>query len=370
MRVKARARVDSPRMRVFWTAYGLAFALSACAPVSGEGSGGAGGGGYTGNGGEGGGGGSGEPCGNGTIDSGERCDGDDLRGFGCWDLGSPGGSLACSETCNFDVSACDPFPVCGDNIGEGIEACDGADLGGWDCQSAGYGEGTLACHLPGHSNACEFDASGCTGNGPDCGDNSIEGLEQCDGTDLGGIGCTDIGLGYTGGVLACDGDCTFDDSSCEGSPPECGDGAIGGAEECDGDELDGATCASIGFYAGVLGCDGTTCTYDISRCHWCGNREIDAGEECDRSDLGNMTCQDFGYDDGHLHCTWSSCQFDTQNCWDNDCLPEETGLTRCIGDILEVCDIGGVWIEEVDCLLDGRRCITIEPGSAICLDNL
>lgn len=45
-----------------------------------------------------------------------------------------------------------------------------------------------------------------------CGDGTREGSEQCDGDDLGEQTCP--GLGYTGGTLSCEEDCTFDTSNC------------------------------------------------------------------------------------------------------------------------------------------------------------
>jgi hypothetical protein len=51
---------------------------------------------------------SGDPvCGNGVIDDGEQCDGGNLGGFTCVDLGYSGGTLACDPvTCTYDASAC------------------------------------------------------------------------------------------------------------------------------------------------------------------------------------------------------------------------------------------------------------------------
>ncbi len=55
---------------------------------------------------------------------------------------------------------------------------------------------------------------------PECGDGSLNAVgEQCDGGDLGGESCTSIGFG--GGTLACDGTCAFDTSGC-GSFPATG----------------------------------------------------------------------------------------------------------------------------------------------------
>ena len=46
---------------------------------------------------------------------------------------------------------------CGDGAINGLEDCDGANLGGASCVTVGYGSGTLAC-APG----CRYDVSGCT----------------------------------------------------------------------------------------------------------------------------------------------------------------------------------------------------------------
>jgi hypothetical protein len=46
-------------------------------------------------------------CGNGVIDGGEQCDGGQLAGFDCTDLGYSGGTLACDPViCVYDASGC------------------------------------------------------------------------------------------------------------------------------------------------------------------------------------------------------------------------------------------------------------------------
>lgn len=75
---------------------------------------------------------------------------------------------------------------------------------------------------------------------PTCGDDNQRGSEECDGSDLDGQTCSS--LGYTGGALACAADCTFDISDCtSSSTPVCGDGIAEGYEECDG--ADDTGCA-------------------------------------------------------------------------------------------------------------------------------
>ncbi len=45
----------------------------------------------------------------------------------------------------------------------------------------------------------------------------------------------------------------------------CGDGRRAASEQCEGTDVGGATCESVGFGRGTLGCTGT-CTYDTSGC--------------------------------------------------------------------------------------------------------
>ena len=89
-----------------------------------------------------------------------------------------------------------------------------------------------------------------------CGDGTIDPGEECEPSDLGGESC--VSLGFRPGTLACAPGCTFDTSGCPlfPAPGSCGNGTIEGGETCDGPDLGGATCASVGFASGgVLGCD-------------------------------------------------------------------------------------------------------------------
>ena len=63
----------------------------------------------------------------------------------------------------------------------------------------------------------------------------------------------------------------------EGTPaPICSDGVVNVAgEQCDGSDLDGYTCASLGPMVGILACDGT-CKFDTSACEACGG----GGQSC------------------------------------------------------------------------------------------
>ncbi len=157
--------------------------------------------------------GGGSDCGDGARSGAESCDGGDLGGATCSSVGAGTGPLSCRPDCTLNLAACTGGgPRCGDGMAAGIEPCDGGDLRGQTCGSAGYAGGTLACLAD-----CRYDVSGCTGPGPQCNNNTGEGLEQCDGADLRGNTCQSLGMGS--GSLACRTDCTFDATGCTTQTP-------------------------------------------------------------------------------------------------------------------------------------------------------
>jgi len=96
----------------------------------------------------------------------------------------------------------------------------------------------------------------------------------------------------------------------------CGNGMIDGVEDCDGADLGGASCQSEGFDTGSLACD-FDCTFDTSACSTCGNGVVEAGEECDVADLGGASCGDIGCSSGVPSCD-ASCTLNYALC--GDCL--------------------------------------------------
>ena len=99
-----------------------------------------------------------------------------------------------------------------------------------------------------------------------------------------------------------------------GTVSVCGDGSVGGDESCDGADLAGADCTTLGFASGTLGCT-AGCGLDVSACAAsdCGNGVVDAGEDCDLGDLNSGTCTSEGqYGDG-LACG-VGCVYDTSAC--------------------------------------------------------
>jgi len=89
------------------------------------------------------------------------------------------------------------------------------------------------------NNFCAKSPATCTVNCNNaiCGNNIIEGAEQCDyneaipksASNLNGKTCQLLGLGFTAGNLACNVDCTFNTDQCT----TCGDGSPELPEECD-----------------------------------------------------------------------------------------------------------------------------------------
>lgn len=211
--------------------------------------------------------------------------------------------------------------------------------------------------------AAPADAGGEQGaSAPGCGNGVLEQGEACDGVNLGGVTCAD--LGFAGGTLACTAACQHDPSGCQapadgrqfgercgGSWGSCGAGLLcvqfneSGSEEgyctaecsetspCPGSPA-GAQCvfqlvSSGKTICGFL-CDavnptcpaGLSCTYSQDGgYHYCstdpppqcGNNVVEMGEECDGTDLGNMSCKGFGYASGTLGCD-AQCRYDKDAC--------------------------------------------------------
>lgn len=167
-------------------------------------------------------------CGNSRLESGEACDdGNRKSGDGC--------SSDCLST-----------EVCGNGILDDAEGCDCGGVAGVlnpRCASPNSDDVTAECSL--------------TCQSRECGDGVRNGLEDCDGRDLGGATCASTGL-YSG-TLACRGNCRFDVTGCE----RCGDGVVNGPEQCDGTAV--GQCAEFGYAFGTTGCS-AFCTPTFESC--------------------------------------------------------------------------------------------------------
>jgi len=96
----------------------------------------------------------------------------------------------------------------------------------------------------------------------------------------------------------------------------CGDGERAGTEDCEGSDLGGETCRSLGFYGQTtsLKC-GADCRFDKSGCSGrCGDGVVNGpDEECDGAPPAGKSCLDYGSDRGLLACT-ALCGVSTEDC--------------------------------------------------------
>jgi hypothetical protein len=359
-------------------------------------------------------------CGSGAIEGpNEQCDDTDLGGADCVSLGFLSGTLACGAGCLYDTTQCVP-PVCNDDVAEGFERCDGTDLEGYGCALFGFDGGQLACSL-----TCDaFNKTSCTCDGGPCapgedcrgatcvpagmcGNDMVDGAEECDGNDLDGMDCLDVLGSFTGGTLGCTDECTHDtiDCFCGGTDtcpadhvcdadqdcrlPGCGNLIVEDGEQCDGP----FECSDYGFDPGTGVCN-FDCTIDEESCRCngifcgggegcfgsscfeptCGDGRIDSPEECDGEEFGGLGCRDFGFLDGALGCDEIRCTIDPSPC---ECTPGtfcapplvcvagdcrcEEGQTRCEGNAEEAC-ISDMYVPVINCgggCSGGRECGSI-----------
>jgi len=98
--------------------------------------------------------------------------------------------------------------------------------------------------------------------------------------------------------------------------PLCSNGNIDPREECDGVDLNGQTCVTLGYAGGPLGCS-ASCAFDTSLCNLgpnCANNIAEFSEVCDGPDLHSKTCQTQGFAYGKLACNGTCDGFDTSGC--------------------------------------------------------
>jgi len=134
-----------------------------------------------------------------------------------------------------------------------------------------------------------------------CGDGTKDPAEDCDGADLGGQTCASL---CGTGNLACNPDCTFDTSNCVDSV--CDDGQIGPCEQCDGADLDGYTCQQLGYDGGTLTCKAGTCTFDTTLCSMGGTSSTTGAST---STTGVPPCSDWT---DSATCFQNGCNWDFQ----------------------------------------------------------
>jgi len=162
-----------------------------------------------------------------------------------------------------------------------------------------------------------------------CGDGVIDPGEQCDGAELAGSTCDNLGYYNTTAALACHPDCTFDLTACGN---RCGDGTVETVhgEDCDGASLNGASCVSLNYTnGGDLSCD-SSCHFVTSDCQTtCGNGNVEPGEPCDDGNeaAGDGCSSDCTVEEGWL-CEGESVSVCRPFC--------DQGLTFCSGECFDL----------------------------------
>ena len=267
-------------------------------------------------------------CGDKVISGSEVCDSETLGGHTCSSVVGYGskGILACNETCSgFDTSKCSAEVTCGNGRLESFEKCDGALINGATCSSlVGYGStGTPVCNstCTGFETTLDGKIQGCT-DAILCGNGKLDEGEVCDGALLNGRTCeTQVGYGSTG-LPGCNSTCTgYTNGTCTAAQ-KCGNGKLDSGEICDGSFLNGKTCADVVGVGstGTLLCD-ASCNFNTTHCsasRGCGNGTLEDGEPCDGTTFVNdiKTCNKYApslYSSGKLSCT-AECRVDTSAC--------------------------------------------------------
>ncbi len=268
------------------------------------------------------------PCGDGVAQVGEPCDGIDLGDHSCVTQGFEGGPLACQADClGFDTSACADFGGdCCQVGGNGTPGCEASD-----CTVAVCAIDSDCCSVA-WDGACATVASNelaCQGVGGfcpqlSCGDNSLEGDEVCDGANLAGQTCNSVGFAG-GGTLACQPDCAgLDTSGCFGGDC-CTDNGTPG---CNDATCTGAVCATDPACCdtawtepcATLAVAHPACA-PVDSCPTvaCGNNQAEVGEACDGTDLAGEDCASQGFGGGPLACQGDCLGFDVSGCFEGDC---------------------------------------------------
>ena len=253
-------------------------------------------------------------CGDGNLDTdkGETCDdGNKTNGDGC----SKHCLLEKGYACEGTVCA----TICGDGIRAGLEACDdGGTADGDGCKSdcSAIEEDWICmerndrtfCVSPScgdniinGTEQCDYGTPSTDENGtsygwstslqgpycylcnltPYCGDGIVNGNEQCDkglhedGTPL--LDQNGVPVGGNGGYNGCLADCTLSE--------HCGDGSLNGDEKCDQGTDENGVSLNVGGYNG--------CKNDCSGPElFCGDGIVNGNEQCDQGVMdaqGNLT---------------------------------------------------------------------------------
>jgi hypothetical protein len=156
-------------------------------------------------------------------------------------------------------------------------------------------------------------------------------------------------------------------------PPPCGDGVRQDPEECDGADLGGATCLSIGLGPGALECVTSSCYLNTAGCGPCTD-DCASGDPafCDQDTL--VECRQNAYT--CWKWTRTDCTTDGQLCDEGSGLARcsdtctdacQAEATRCADTVLQTCVTGAngclAFSTTEDCAESGRLC---EGDACVC----
>lgn len=98
----------------------------------------------------------------------------------------------------------------------------------------------------------------------------------------------------------------------------CGDGVVEGDEVCDFIStppyvVGVPRCSELGdFDSGYVTCEGCL-SFGVAACGKCGDGIVGGAEQCDGAVPAELSCESLGYDGGELRCA-ASCELDLQDC--------------------------------------------------------
>ncbi|MBX7081990.1 MAG: hypothetical protein K1X88_22480 [Nannocystaceae bacterium] len=323
-------------------------------------------------------------CGNNAIEGAELCDGTDLGGVDCIGLGYDGGELACDVGCAaYDPSGCTGTNNCCEAQVEGVTGC-GDDA----CEAAVCGIDAYCCDNT-WDGICVNEAYALcpTTCITTCGDGLLTGAELCDGADLGGQDC--VSQGFASGTLACSGTCDgFDTTACVPFPgPCCQASTVAGCQDqacqdavcaldpfCCDDTWDGQCANEAATAPACLG-------FESCPAATCGDGIVSAGEVCDGADLGGATCQTLGYPaptnnccfaNGGPGCEDGGCEatvcgvdgFCCSNTWDSICAGEAADLCGSLCANTLGCDVDCDGFDASGCSQALPACVEEDIGTA------
>lgn len=166
------------------------------------------------------------------------------------------------------------------------------------------------------------------------------------------------------------------DGSADPVAPVCGDGVLSPSEACEGFDLRGQRCADLGYESGRLSC-ATDCTLDESLCVRCGDGILGGSEVCDTTVPSDLSCADWLGEGatGELSCASDCSAVLADACvdppGDEPLATCEPGERECSGGLSCVeTEFGAVCLRSCNAATacaDGEYCATVAEDALACL---